>query len=191
MSTAPRADHAAPVEGDAQAERPRWVRLLEKTTLVLLVPSAVACVLMVLQIIVDVAGRTFFDQPLKGTLDMTSDWWMVATVFLALAYAQMRNEHIRATMVTELMPDVWQRYAEIATVVLVGLLGLGMAYFGWTAALDSHAIRESSNNVRSIPLWPFRFLVPLGCLGLTVQCVASIYGIATGSARESHAGELV
>lgn len=191
MSIAPRADHAGTVEGDEQAGRPRWVRLLEKMTLVLLAPSVAACVLMVLQIIVDVAGRSFFGHPLKGTLDMTSDWWMVATVFLALAYAQMRNEHIRATMVTELMPDVWQRCAEIASVVLVGLLGLGMAYYGWTAALDSYAIRESSNNLRSIPLWPFRFLVPLGCLGLTLQCLASIHDIATGSGRESHAGELV
>lgn len=168
------------------AGRPVWVQLIDKMTYVMLAPAALACILMVLQVVVDVASRTLFESPLKGTMDMTSDWWMVAMVFMALAYAQLRNDHIRASMVTEFLPDVWQRCAEIGTVVLVGLLALAMAYFGLAAAMDSYAIREASDNVRSIPLWPFRFLVPLGCVGLAVQCIATCYDIATGVWREAN-----
>ena len=180
----------APVVDASGGPRPRWVRAFEALALALMVPSALACVLMVLQIIVDVAGRTFFHRPLRGTLDMTSDWWMVAMVFLALGYAQMRNEHIRATVVTELMPQAWQRGAEMVTVALVALLAIAMAYYGWSAAVDSYAIRESSDNVRTLPLWPFRFLVPLGCLGLAVQCIVTIHDAAAGWQRD-HEGTLI
>lgn len=179
------------LEQPSSAHRPAWVRVVEKTTYALLVPAVLACIFMVLQIIVDIVGRTFFESPLKGTMDMTSDWWMVAMVFMALAYAQLRNEHIRATMVTELLPDVWARCAEIGTTILVALLALAMAYFGWTAAMDAYSVREASDNVRSIPLWPFRFLISLGCVGLAFQCAATIYEIATGAGRESHSEGVV
>ncbi|MGW6337088.1 TRAP transporter small permease subunit [Nocardia rhamnosiphila] len=169
--------------------RPHWVRWIDGATLALLIPAGAAVIFMVLQIIIDVAGRTLFNTPVRGTMEMTSDWWMVAMVFLALAYAQSRNEHIRATMITEMLPAIWQRAAEIATVLLLGMLALAMVYFGWTAAMDSYAVREASSNVRSIPLWPFRFLVPLGCVGLAVQCVGTIYEIVTVPHRTSHAEE--
>lgn len=190
MSVSSRADSPAPAAGASIPSQRRWAHALGTMSMALMIPAALACILMVLQIIVDVAGRTLFHRPLAGTLDMTSDWWMVAMVFLALGYAQMRNEHIRATMVTELMPEAWQRWAGVATVVLVALLALAMAYYGWTAALDSYAIRESSENVRWLPLWPFRFVVPLGCLGLAVQCVVTIHDALTGSQCD-HEGTLI
>jgi len=159
--------------------------------MLMLIPAALACIVMMLHISVDVVFRGVLDTTLKGTLDVTSDWWMVTMVFLALAYAQLRNEHVRATVVTELLPDRWQRVAEIATVALMGLFALGLAYFGWTSAMDSLDIGESSDNLRWLPLWPFRFMIPIGCLGLALQCVASIYEIAAGERRESHQEELI
>jgi TRAP-type C4-dicarboxylate transport system permease small subunit len=181
-----------PVATDRPRRRPpMWRRAIDTSAMVLLVPAAVACALMLLQVVIDVTSRNVLGNPLKGTLDMTSDWWMVTAVFLGLGYAQSRNEHVRATMITELMPQAWQRAAEIAAVALLGLLALAMAYGGWISALDHYEIREASTSIRGLPLWPFRFLVPLGCLSLALQCIGTIYDVARASDRQVHESELV
>ena len=168
---------------------PLWVRLISTLSTILVVPSGVICIALMLHVIADVIGRTVFHHPLPGTLEITSNWWMVSLVFLAFGYAQMRGEHIRATMLTDLLSPAWRRGAEIGAMVIVCALATAMAYFGWTVAVASHGIREAVNG--GIAVWPSRFVVPIGCAALMLQCVATIYEIAVDAERESHAGELI
>lgn len=166
-----------------KSSAPGWVRAINIVSIAMLIPSAVSCLALMLHVIADVVARQVFNSPIKGTLDITSDWWMVALVFLALGYAQQQREHVRATVVPEILPDRWKRIIEVFATVLLMLLALAIAYYGFREALDSRAINESSEDVRSIPIWPPKFLIPLGALSLALQCVASIYEIVTGKAE--------
>lgn len=167
--------------GPDRARAPGWVRAINALSIAMLIPSAVSCLALMLHVIADVVGRQLFNSPIKGTLDVTSDWWMVALVFLALGYAQQQREHVRATVVPEILPERWKRIIEVFATALLMLLALAIAYYGFREALDSRAINESSEDVRSIPIWPPKFLIPLGALSLALQCVASMYEIVTGS----------
>lgn len=170
---------------------PRWVRIINLLSTVIVVPAALACLAMMLHVIADVVGRTFFNRPLPGTLEITQYWWMMAIVFGAFGYAQVRGDHIRATIVPELMGPRGQRGAEILAVALLAVLGVFVAYYGWHAALASREIREVSNSSPPVPIWPLVFLVPFGAISLTLQCIASIYELAVGRDLDSHAEELI
>src|SRR3954468_5994715 len=99
--------------------RRRWVRVVNGISVALMVVGATACLLMLLHVVLDVAGRVFRNQPLTGTLEITRYWWMLTLVFMGLGYAQLKNQNIRATVITELLSPNWQRIAEAGAVVLL------------------------------------------------------------------------
>lgn len=167
-----------------QVHVPGWVRAVKVLSTVLVVPAGVACLVLMLHVIADVGGRTLFNEPITGTLEISSNWWMVTIVFLGFGYTQLRREHVRATVITEMLPQRWERVADIAAIALLGVFAVAMGYNGWNAAVDSFEIREASSVFR-LPIWPVAFLVPIGCLSLVLQCAASIYEAAHGIGHEA------
>ena len=179
---APTAPQSPPAEGRAASSRLQpAVRVINGLSIALAVPAALAAVALMLQVIVDVTGRTLFNHPMKGTLEVTQHWWMMAIVFGSLAYAEYRREHIRATIIVDLLPFNWRRAAEIATTVLLAALALLITYYGWSAAQHSHEVREATNGSPPIPIWPFVYAVPAGAFAMFLQCLATICQVASSN----------
>lgn len=170
---------------------PWWVRAIRMASIVLAVAGAIACAALMLHVIADVTGRTFFNHPLPGTLEVTEHWWMITIVFAALGYTQVQREHIRATAITELMSHTWQRVSEAVTCVLLGVLAVFLTIYSWQAAVESHAMREATSSAPPITIWPFLYLMPLGAVALLLQSISSIYEIAKDVNRTSHSEELI
>ena len=170
---------------------PGWVRLIKVVSIALAIPAAAACVALMLHVISDVIGRTFFNQPVQGTLEVTEHWWMITIVFAGLGYTQVQREHIRATAVIDLLSDRWQRASEVIATTLLAGIALVIAWYGWTAALESHQIREATSSSPPVTIWPFLFLMPLGGIALALQSIATIYEVTHGITRYSHAEELI
>ena len=187
----PLAGHIDPIAQSDKARLPSWVRVVTLFSVILAVPAAFACLAMMVQILVDVSGRTFFNRPWQGTLERTAHWWMICIVFAGLGLTQVRHEHVRATAVVELLSDGWQRLAEIVSTALLGLVGVVLAWYTLQGALDSYAIREVTGSSPAIVIWPFLFFMPLGGVALALQSIATIYEISVRVDRPSHAEELI
>lgn len=128
-------------------------------------------VLMVLMT-ADAIGRKLFG-PLPGALE-ASEALMVAVVFLPLVYVQMKRQNIFVTIVTERLSKRHQAILDAAS-AFVGLMLF--ALITWVAcekAWEASILREYRVGLMAFPIWPFRWLVPLGTgmlalqLGLTV-----------------------
>jgi len=171
--------------------QPRWVRCIDRMTVGLAIAAGTAGALLMVHVLVDVAGRTFFNSPAPGTFNIVTYWWMVTLVFAAFGYAQLRGEHIRATILTDHLPARWNLGAEVAAMALLGLLGVLLAYYGWNAAVESAEIGETVLDTTPIPIWPFRFLVPLAGVSLALQCVTAIHAALSGTPHKSHDEGLV
>jgi TRAP-type C4-dicarboxylate transport system permease small subunit len=174
-----------------ERQLPRWVRAINLVSIVVAIPAAVAFSLLVLHVIADITSRTLFNHPLPATLEVTQYWWMMAIVFGGLGLSQLRGDHIRATVVPELLDRRWRRGADIFAVVLLLVLSMGLAWYGWQAAVGSFAIRQESTSSPAVPIWPLIFLVPVGAVSLILQCVATIYEIATGEELDAGAEEVI
>ncbi|MEU1956053.1 TRAP transporter small permease subunit [Nocardia rhamnosiphila] len=181
MTAATRTDRPAPV----------WVRCIRGISTVMAIPAAIACMGLMIHVIGEVLGRNLFNHPLPGTLEITQYWWMMTIVFLAFGYTQLRGDHIRATVITEMLDARWERAAQVLALFLLGGFAVFLGVHGWTSAVSSMEIRDTSTGAQPIPIWPMVFAVPLGCAALTMQCVASIYAVATGRNPASHAEELI
>lgn len=133
--------------------------------------SAIALVLMMTHITADVIAKYVFSSPLPGTIAIVSQYYMVAVVFVPLAFAERRSGHISVEVLTERLPLKVSRPlnagAALYSAIIFGLLtwrGLGEALR--KTDVGSFIIEQ---DVR-IDTWPAYFLLPIGA-GLIVAAL--------------------
>lgn len=135
----------------------------------LLVSAAIWAFAMCLIIAADVAGRSLFGTPLKGTPEIIASSIVVIT-FLQAAFAIRSGSMLRASFVVDRLPSPARR--------AVGALGhlLGAIFFAllvvgsWDFALESwrSSEYEGEGSLR-IPSWPVRFVILLGAALATLN----------------------
>lgn len=138
--------------------------------------SAVALVLMMVHITADVAAKFFLSSPLPGTIAIVSNYYMVAVVFLPLAFAERGSKHISVEILVERLALPVQRRlnagASLYAAVIFGLL----TWRGVEEALRKTQVSTFiiEQDVR-IDTWPAFYLMPIGT-GLIVA--ALVYKLA-------------
>jgi len=131
--------------------------------------AALALVAMMLQVGVDVVMRELFEEPLSGTLEIVSYWYMTGIVFLAIPVAQANRDHIQVELFTAMMLP--RRRDLLDAAVLLACVAL-LVLFAWVAGEE--AWRETLKGGRveagvgTIVVWPTRWLVPVS-MGLTAM----------------------
>jgi TRAP-type C4-dicarboxylate transport system permease small subunit len=118
--------------------------------------------LMIVQISLDAFLRTAFGTPLPATVEIVSNYYMVALSFLPLALAQRQNRHIEASVVYDLLPTLAQGLSRI----LARLSGIVIyAFLAWQTfldALEKTAVRAYAlAGTTEIPIWPCYWLLPI------------------------------
>lgn len=160
-------------------------RLVERVAIVVLLVGGVGMLVAMFLGTADVVGTQFFGTPVAGALELTEST-MVLIVFGALAYAQLRRNHIRV----ELFYARVSPRARAALDVLADVAGL--AFFGlllWQAigeATTSWRIGEATVGLIRFPLYPARWVLVVGTALLLVQLVLDLVRDATAVAGEDH-----
>jgi TRAP-type C4-dicarboxylate transport system permease small subunit len=121
----------------------------------------------------DVIGTQVFLTPVPGAREITEST-IVLIVFGGLAYAQMRNNHIRV--------EIFYDYAGPRTRSAMDCIAYLMAliFFSlliWQATnelLFSWEIGEATLGIVRIPLWPTRLILALGTALLLIQLVIDL-----------------
>jgi TRAP-type C4-dicarboxylate transport system permease small subunit len=141
--------------------------------------AGVFILLLMFQVVFDVAGRELFGTPIDGTLETVSFYYMVAVTFLPLAYVSHEEGHIMVEMFTRgLRPRRLAGLEAIIGIVCL-LFVVVLVVQTWDAALESYDIEEmweTSDDL--ITIWPSRFALPIGVF---LMGVYMIYRIADDS----------
>ncbi|MCA8927338.1 MAG: TRAP transporter small permease [Alphaproteobacteria bacterium] len=144
-------------------------RLLERFSVGLLWIAGVAITLMMIHVAADVVGKTIFHQPMTATLEIVAWYYMVATVFLPVAYIQVQKKHLMVELFTRTMePRAMAR--------LEGLIAvLGAVYVGilFWLTLEQAIASTASNEVQDVtffdlPVWPSRWFLPIAVGAMTL-----------------------
>lgn len=136
--------------------------------------SALFLVLMALHVSLDVALRYAFGRSFPGTLEVVSFYYMVAVVFLPLAYVELQQEHISVDVLVGRFPASVQ----LALYLFAGLLGLlyfGMlGYQSFLDALNATARLETAMANFRFYLWPSRWALPTGFAAMCLAILANM-----------------
>ncbi len=149
------------------------LRLIDRMSSVLAIAAAAALALLVLNVTVDVIGRTLFRTPYPSTLEMTSYWWMPGLTLLAFAFTELRQDHIKVTILLDALPLRMRQIVEGSFGILTILLLIALAYFTLVEALNSARIEETTPSSPPVAIWPFKFAAVAGIAMLCLQVAAS------------------
>lgn len=143
--------------------------------------GSIVLVLMMIQIVVDVALRQVLGAGFPATPDMVGKYYMVVLAVLPIAYTEVKRRHIEATIFTDqLRPSMRYWFALPGFVLAVAVFGL-LTYAGTVEALRQSgkgAFIEAG--LMRVLTWPSYWLLPLSFLIMTLLCVGRLWTVVTG-----------
>jgi TRAP-type C4-dicarboxylate transport system permease small subunit len=119
--------------------------------------------IMMLHIVVDVTGRYLFNNPLPGTLESVTYYYMVAVTALPFAYVTRSQGQISVEMFTNWLPARWIALLEacvgLAVLLYVGVLAwkIGQEAIAMTVLGEVH-----DAGTMQFVTWPSRWLPSIG-----------------------------
>lgn len=137
-----------------------------------------AAFIMMAWLFAEIILRLVIRSPIPGTIEIVSNYFMVAMVFLPLAYAQKRRDHIWVTLFTLRFPPRLNQVLDLIGCIVGLVYVFSIAWFSWQAATQAMAAGEYQPGVINVLIWPARFLVPLGTFAFALQYLGDIIGIA-------------
>jgi TRAP-type transport system small permease protein len=140
---------------------------------ILIIISGIAFIIVMLGTAIDVIMRYIFNKPITGGLEM-AEYLFVTMVFLAIAYTQSKDEHIRVDFIVDLFPikgKYWSRVLSLSIALIISLL---IAWRGLIALITSIRVDEFAMGQIPFPLWPSKLMVPLGFFVLSLRLIFDI-----------------
>ncbi|MEQ8322515.1 MAG: TRAP transporter small permease [Rhodospirillales bacterium] len=164
-------------------------KLISLCARALLFLGAVAIVLMMSHVMVEVALRTLFDKSIPGTEEIVSGYYMVAVVFLPLAYVQLERGHVIIELFTlKAGPRLKAWMDGFVYVVCSGALGI-FTYATFDKAINMTTKNEMWIGMIEVTIWPARWILPFG-LGIMMmimilQAIREFQSAITGERYQS------
>ena len=122
----------------------------------------------------EVFSRYALNKPHAWVLD--AQIMMYGVLFMtAGAYTLAKSGHVRGDVLYGFFQPRTQAWIDLILYLIFFLPGIiALTYAGWTFFQDSLAIREQTFNADPLPVYPFKFVVPLAGAFLLLQGVVEI-----------------
>ena len=131
-------------------------------------------VLLTLGITWEVFSRYALNNPHDWALD--AQIMCYGTLFMmAGAYTLAKNSHVRGDVLYGFFMPRTQATLDLLLYLVFFLPGIvALTWAGWTYANESLAIRESTFSATPLPLYPFKFVIPIAGGMLLLQGIVEI-----------------
>ncbi len=131
-------------------------------------------VLLTLLISWEVFSRYVLNQPHAWVLD--AQIMLYGLLFMmAGAYTLSKNGHVRGDVLYGFLRPRTQAIVDLTLYIIFFLPGVvALTWAGWTYANESLAIREQTFNADPIPVYPFKFVIPVSGFVLLLQGIVEI-----------------
>jgi TRAP-type C4-dicarboxylate transport system permease small subunit len=137
----------------------RW---LDRCEWVLTLVAGVATFAMMLITTADASGRYLFNRPILAAYELTTNYLMIAAIFLAMPYAYRQGANIRVTFLVDRLRGKVRLIINYAVQAVSVLYCAALAFA--TFQQTRHMLSTGTTFVTlDLPLWPAHLVV---CVGL-------------------------
>jgi TRAP-type C4-dicarboxylate transport system permease small subunit len=141
--------------------------------------AAVATFAMMLLTTADAGGRYLFNRPILAAFELTTNYLMVAAVFLALPYAYRQGANIRVTFLVERLGRRLRLLVD-HLVQFVSMLYCAMLVFA-TFRQARHIMSTGTTfTTLDLPQWPGHVLVSIGLFLTTLMLLLDLGQVRQG-----------
>lgn len=131
--------------------------------------AAFTLFVMMLWIFMDVMLRTFLNNPIQGTIELTGEYLMVILVYLSLSYTHKNDGHVKVTFLEEKFPKLIKNITKFITNLLAASLFLFIGILNFQEGLNYLDQNIRSVGVLGYPLAPALFIISFGLIMITVR----------------------
>jgi TRAP-type C4-dicarboxylate transport system permease small subunit len=143
----------------------------------LMVVAGLAAFLMMTQVCVDVFIRFVLGRQIEATIEIVSAYYMVALVFLPLAYVERSDGHIAADVVVQLLSPrtqfVLRRLVDVVVLIAMSVLCYCSLVEAMNRTIEGELWRSGET---FLPIWLSRWLVPIGSGAMALTIVTRLLG---------------
>lgn len=164
-------------------------KLIRGIARLLAVLSAVAIVVMVIAIAVDVFVRNATGASLPGMIEI-AETAMVTAVAFGLAWAGVNGEHVAVTLLTDRFNATWTKVIDIFVWALVAFY---TAWLSWSNILHSIQSTEAGEirfGLVQWPMYPMRWVLTLGFISLLLVSLLNLYRSLTNKGPMGYSDEV-
>ena len=142
--------------------------------------AAWTAVALTVLISVEVFSRYVLNKPHAWALD--AQIMLYGILFMmAGAYTLSKNGHVRGDVLYGFFRPRTQATIDLVLYIVFFLPGIvALTWAGWTFANESLAIRETTFNADPLPVYPFKFVVPIAGAVLLLQGIVEIVRCVIG-----------
>ena len=136
--------------------------------------SAVSTLILMFLTTADAGGRYLFNRPITGAYEITTNYLMVAAIFLSLSYGYREGAYIRVTLLAGRLTGrtkVVMNYVVQAFSLAYGVLLLFATY---KQALRTFEMHTTLSSVGFIPLGPAYVIVPVGLFFMSLAMLLDL-----------------
>jgi TRAP-type mannitol/chloroaromatic compound transport system permease small subunit len=131
-------------------------------------------VALMLLVVAEVFKRYILNMPTAWVFDVSNMFY--GTLFMmGGAYALAHDGHVRGDFLYGSMKPRTQAWLDLVLYIAFFLPGISaLTWSGWTYFGDALAIREHTFNATPLPVYPFKFIIPLAGLMVLMQGLAEM-----------------
>ncbi|WP_417793306.1 TRAP transporter small permease [Terasakiella pusilla] len=123
--------------------------------------AALALILMMLHVLMDVLGRHLINMPAPATTEIVAYYYMVAAVFLPLPFVELKDKAIVVDLFFNMFSPIWKRIAQGIGTLLGVVFFAALAMKSSTDALAAYEKGEMIDGLYQVMIWPARFGLPV------------------------------
>lgn len=143
------------------------LHLGERVTRFLEYFTVIVIMLMMLHVLANVAGRSLFGEPVRGTNEWVGYIWLPLVALIGFIVSVVRGQTIDADLIYQRLPWELRREVRFFTSLVSSAVSLGFTYYGYLEAV--HALEVGTNAPASeVYIAPIFLLVPIAFGVLTV-----------------------
>lgn len=131
-------------------------------------------VALMLLVCVEVVKRYLLNMPTAWVFDVSN--MLYGTLFMmAGAYALAQDAHVRGDFLYGSMKPRRQAALDLVLFIVFFLPGVvALTWSGWVYFSEALAIRETTFNATPLPIYPFKFFIPLAGATVLLQGISEI-----------------
>lgn len=149
---------------------------LQKVNQIVALLGGFIIAIMMIHISADIIARFFLNKPLPGTITIVAHYYMIAAIFLPLAYTEQIKASIIVDLLSKFFSERVNKCLELFSYLLIAVTALTIAYVSWDVALKNFALKTSvMQGDYTIPTWPSYFIFCGGCVLLGIYCLAQLF----------------
>jgi TRAP-type C4-dicarboxylate transport system permease small subunit len=155
-------------------------KLLNGCERVMLYISTMSAFALMLLTTADAGGRYLFNRPITGAYEVTTNYLMIAAIFMGVSFGYREGAYIRVTFLADRLPGAVKLAVSYFVQVVSMLYGVLLVIATYLQALRTIDTHTTLSSLDFIPLGPAYVIVPVGLLFMSLAMLLDIRKVKEG-----------